>query len=64
MVSIAENNRLLKVAKKGERGVMESKVHYYSGFKFCRMLHTTQRDDIIGCILILKEYSYYFTVAF
>ena len=32
MVSIAENNRLLKVAKKrGERGVMESKVHRYSG---------------------------------
>ena len=30
---------------------MESKVHYYSGFKFCRMVHTTQRDDIIGCIL-------------
>ena len=25
---------------------MESKVHYYSGFKICRMLHTTQRNDI------------------
>ena len=49
--------------KGGERGVMESKVHYYSGFKFCRMLHTTQRDDIIGYISILKEYSYSFTAA-